>query len=563
MICGSKLDSGTFGIVYEAEKVKGTISTPHGLQVRTSYALKRNLKENSVYFIGALRELDVFMKLKHCYIVPLDTVILDNPFVDELGVTVSKKCFSPLKRKDRKGQVDDKIHFVFPLATCNLSTYIYSSNIKDIKRFMVQILLGLENMHNNGIIHRDVKPSNILYFQNLTDIDGSPGVCTICDLGFSKPFTKQGYQSNMVCTSMYRPPEVILNSYVYDYRVDVWSVGCVLFEMVTRTSFLSEHDDNNNKLLKNILESHPEKVSLRQLRDMNLRYNQEDDRSITRIFHASGDGNRRSFHDRLMFNSAEYRANFLKYIGSDTLFIDLMSKMLKFDPMERCTMTQALDHEFFSDLGEHISKVRNKYEVKLPSYTFRIPKLIERKWGCEFLSELYEEKDKKVWHSHRERITFQTLDIYDRYLNWTVDNRSVAPNALESEEKGLYLTKKEARQRFYTILYMCIKYFCATSLTTSIREILYDYMSTECQVQMENFERSILVHVLNYQMYRPTLYEESDAFGVILEASDIERLLVIFMYNNNIEGRTPATVLGGYFGNLRSMSREEAMKGEI
>jgi hypothetical protein len=80
---------------------------------------------------------------------------------------------------------------------------------------------------------------------------------------------------------------------------------------------------------------------------------------------------------------------------------------------------------------------------------------------------------------------------------------------------------------------------------------------------MENFERSILVHVLNYQMYRPTLYEESDAFGVILEASDIERLLVIFMYNNNIEGRTPATVLGGYFGNLRSMSREEAMKGEI
>mmetsp|Transcript_20591 Transcript_20591/g.19564 ORF Transcript_20591/g.19564 Transcript_20591/m.19564 type:complete len:93 (+) Transcript_20591:365-643(+) len=81
-------------------------------------------------------------------------------------------------------------------------------------------------MHMKKVIHRDLKPENIL----LRD-----GNVRICDFGSSKVIDEKNFKNTpYVVSRYYRAPELILASNHYSDRIDIWSVGCILFELMTR-----------------------------------------------------------------------------------------------------------------------------------------------------------------------------------------------------------------------------------------------------------------------------------------------------------------------------------------
>ena len=96
---------------------------------------------------------------------------------------------------------------------------------KQIKHIILQLLLGITMLHENYIIHRDIKTANILL--------NSKGVLKICDFGLSRFFFSEKIElTKEVVTLWYRAPEILLGSKKYFCSVDIWSVGCVLAEAV-------------------------------------------------------------------------------------------------------------------------------------------------------------------------------------------------------------------------------------------------------------------------------------------------------------------------------------------
>jgi serine/threonine protein kinase len=91
---------------------------------------------------------------------------------------------------------------------------------------MHQLLRGLHYCHSHRILHRDLKPQNLL-------IDRT-GRLTIADLGLSRVFgVPMRTYTHQVITLWYRAPEILLGSYHYSTAVDMWSVGCIMAEMMT------------------------------------------------------------------------------------------------------------------------------------------------------------------------------------------------------------------------------------------------------------------------------------------------------------------------------------------
>jgi cyclin-dependent kinase 2 len=107
----------------------------------------------------------------------------------------------------------------------NLSDYIKNRpDITWIIKAAKSLLEGLSFMHTFGMMHRDIKPENILV---------SDGTVKFADFGFARGpcITPLKAYTSEVCTLYYRAPEILLGSCIYDQRIDVWSLGCVFYEM--------------------------------------------------------------------------------------------------------------------------------------------------------------------------------------------------------------------------------------------------------------------------------------------------------------------------------------------
>ncbi len=204
---------------------------------------------------------------------------------------------------------------------CHMIQSKYSIGEEHCQRFMYQILRGLKAMHSANVIHRDLKPGNLLWKHN--------GELRICDFGLARSILepidgKDVSMTNYVATRWYRPPEILLYRANYGKPLDIWSVGCIFAELLGRRVFL------------------PGQSGFEQLHLILQKLGTPEDSIIDNIPSAKS----RDYLRRL----PRYPAYPLgkRFPNASPLAIDLLGMMLQFDPERRVTAEEALAHPYFA-----------------------------------------------------------------------------------------------------------------------------------------------------------------------------------------------------------------------
>ena len=201
-----------------------------------------------------------------------------------------------------------------------------------IQWYTYQLLKAIDFTHKNGIFHRDLKPENIL----LKDFH-----LVLADLGSCKGIKARMPLTEYVSTRWYRAPECIMTNGYYTYKMDMWGVGCVLFEMATLFPlFPGDNELDQMKKIQNILGPPSEDVI--NLYQQNS-FDKENQKSLD--INIKGKG-------------------FEKYLSHcNELFIDLLKKLLVYNPEERFSAKQALQHNYFQDITDN--QYYNQYFVSI------------------------------------------------------------------------------------------------------------------------------------------------------------------------------------------------------
>ncbi|CAH8355003.1 unnamed protein product [Eruca vesicaria subsp. sativa] len=190
-----KIGQGTYSIVYKARDLET------GQIVAMKKVRFANMDPESVRFMA--REINILRKL-------------DHPNIMKLQCLVTSK-------------LSGSLHLVFEYMEHDLSGLALRPGVKftepQIKCFMKQLLCGLEHCHSRGILHRDIKGSNLLV--------NNDGVLKIGDFGLASFYNPEKHQplTSRVVTLWYRAPELLLGSTDYGPGIDLWSVGCILAEL--------------------------------------------------------------------------------------------------------------------------------------------------------------------------------------------------------------------------------------------------------------------------------------------------------------------------------------------
>ncbi|MBA0555322.1 hypothetical protein Golob_025508 [Gossypium lobatum] len=185
--------------------------------------------------------------------------------------------------------------------------------------FLYQILRGLKYIHSANVLHRDLKPSNLLLNANCD--------LKICDFGLARVTSESDFMTEYVVTRWYRAPELLLNSSDYTAAIDVWSVGCIFMELMDRKPLFPGRDHVHQLRLLIELIGTPSEAELGFLNANARRYIQQ-----LPLYH------RQSFTEK--FPTVHPSA------------IDLVEKMLTFDPRLRITVEDALAHPYLSSLHD-------------------------------------------------------------------------------------------------------------------------------------------------------------------------------------------------------------------
>lgn len=218
-------------------------------------------------------------------------------------------------------------------------------NLKAIRSYAQQMFLSLSHMKKCQILHADLKPDNIL-------VSEKRSLLKVCDLG-TAAFAGDAEVTPYLVSRFYRAPEVILGI-PFDYAIDMWAIGCTLFELYTGRILFAGSD--NNQMLRAIQECRG-KLPIRMLKRSSLAekhfdldgnfFSQERDkvtgkatlRQVT--FNKTVPG--RDLRARLSANTKGMKADEVK---EHAAFVDLMDKCLQLDPVRRLTPNDALRHGF-------------------------------------------------------------------------------------------------------------------------------------------------------------------------------------------------------------------------
>ena len=216
-------------------------------------------------------------------------------------------------------------------------------NLKAVRAYAQQMFLGLGLLRKCNLLHADIKPDNILVNENRN-------MLKICDLGSASDASDNEVTQYLV-SRFYRAPEIILGL-PFDFAIDMWSVGCTLFELYSGKILFTGR--NNNQMLRSMMECRG-KFSHKLLRKAQFVNHHFDDllnfRSLEKDRLTGRDTVRllnfnkptRDLRARLMSSTKGMSETEVKEV---TWFVDLLEKCLNLNPEKRCTPAEALKHPF-------------------------------------------------------------------------------------------------------------------------------------------------------------------------------------------------------------------------
>jgi len=208
----------------------------------------------------------------------------------------------------------------------------------DIRYYMLELLKALEFSHSCGIMHRDVKPHNVM-------IDHTKRQLRLIDWGLAEFYHKDQEYNVRVASRYFKGPELLVDMQDYDYSLDLWSLGCMLAGIVFRKEPFFRGNDNKDQLVKIV------KVLGTVAFDAWM-----DKYGLAITFrNALGKGGPKPWSS---FITPEN--NHLAGLP-DTL--DLIGKLLQYDPQDRLTAREAIEHPYFVRMNQaagFISKDENK-----------------------------------------------------------------------------------------------------------------------------------------------------------------------------------------------------------
>ena len=240
--------------------------------------------------------------------------------------------------------------FVFEFMPDTLSTVIRNMDMDqlDVRIYTWQLFSGLHYLSTMEVVHRDIKPVNIL-------VDHSVGQLKIGDFGSAKVITEGMTSTPYQVTRYYRPPELLLNSKSYDWTVDVWSGGCCFGEMLRKRTLLPGKDSKNQLHLV--------------INELGIP-NEQDLRAMKVV--ARFEGESRTGH--------QFRKLCFKAANDWPEAFALLQRILVYKPKERFSGLKLLTDPFFDELfqqgavrsnGQPISSIIDRNDIKFAEFVPR------------------------------------------------------------------------------------------------------------------------------------------------------------------------------------------------
>ncbi|XP_049823372.1 cyclin-dependent kinase 11B isoform X2 [Aethina tumida] len=289
--CLNRIEEGTYGVVYRAKDRR----------TNEIVALKRLKmeKEKEGFPITSLREINTLLKSQHPNIVTVREIVV--------------------------GSNMDKIFIVMDYVEHDLKSLMETMRLKkqsfqiaEVKCLLRQLLIAISHLHDNWILHRDLKTSNLLLSHK--------GILKVGDFGLAREYGSplKAY-TPVVVTLWYRAPELLLCTKEYSTPIDMWSVGCIFAELLLMNTLFpgKSEADQLNRVFKD-LGTPSEKIwpgfnNLPAVKKIKLKE----------------------------YPTSDLKA---KFTGLSDTGLDLLTKFLTYDPAQRIAADESLNHGYFKEM---------------------------------------------------------------------------------------------------------------------------------------------------------------------------------------------------------------------